>query len=65
MGYQGINTFLWPTFLSAPPFFVPHIVLSHKTEVKVSILKGFDQYVELYQWSKNRVTKNKVEIVSV
>ena len=28
------------------------------------ILKGFDQHVKSYQWLKNRVTKNKVEIIS-
>jgi len=39
--------------------------MSHNTEVNVSIIKGFDQYDELYQWSKNRVTKIKVEIIGV
>jgi len=29
------------------------------------MIKGFDQYDELYQWSKNRVTKIKVEIIGV
>jgi hypothetical protein len=37
--------------------------MSHNTEVNVSILKGFfDQYIELYQWSKNRVTKKKLKL---
>ena len=47
--------------------------MSHNTGVcKVNspieceyIENDFDQYDELYQWSKNRVTKIKVEIVGV
>ena len=39
--------------------------MSHNTEVNVSIINGFDQYDKLYQWSKNRVTKIKVEIIGV
>jgi len=47
--------------------------MSHNTGVcKVNspieceyIENDFDQYNELYQWSKNRVTKIKVKIVGV
>ncbi len=39
--------------------------MSHNTEVNVSKINGFDQYDELYQWSKNRVTKIKVDIIGV
>jgi len=47
--------------------------MSHNTGVsKVNspieceyIENDFDQYDKLYQWSKNRVTKIKVEIVGV
>ena len=47
--------------------------MSHKTGVcKVNspieyeyIENDFDQYDKLYQWSKNRVTKIKVEIIGV